>query len=406
MDFKLKNGKIYHKSGLEVVPKQNVLETLQTMYEKNKDILLGQSVVSLYKFVSNHYINITRKEVGEFLTSLPSKQLTNDIHKVVNKPIVERYPNARHQADLIDMSNYVKSNYGHNYIYVQVDVFSRKCWLRPLKQKTAEETSIALLSVLNEMDTTPVLLQTDNGGEFKEKYDDICEQVGIKHLFTESHSPNQTAIVERTNLRVRKILRQYFLSNNTFKWYNILDKVQDNLNNTYLQVIKSAPNEIWRPDNNPLTNRDFPATLIKGHKRLEAQKRQLDNARKKIEKYKEIDNYEEGDIVRVKMSSIFSNVRRIIKQGNSKQIVVTWTPYTFEVTKVIRRRNGTLERNRYELSDANGVPIRNHKGKVKYFYASELYQILSQEENIAPISMEDALKLNQVETSQTDALYE
>ena len=202
--------------------------------------------LSLYKHITSEYINITRFEVGEFLKSQNNYQLTYNPFKVVNKPIVERFPNARHQIDLIDMNAVIQANSGYRYIYVQVDVFSRKCWLRKLKKKTASEVSLALLSCLEEMNTTPIMIQTDNGSEFKRQFNKVCEENGIKHIFSISHTPNQNAIVERKNKDVRKILRKFFLDNNTLKWHNILEEVQSNLNATYIQTIKATPS--IRPD--------------------------------------------------------------------------------------------------------------------------------------------------------------
>ena len=69
-----------------------------------------------------------------------------------------------------------------------------------MRNKTAKETSLALLSV-SEMDTTPIIIQTDNGGEFKSAYNKVCKELEIKHIFSKSYSPNQNAIVERKKQR-------------------------------------------------------------------------------------------------------------------------------------------------------------------------------------------------------------
>jgi hypothetical protein len=305
-------------------------------------------------------------------------------------------------VDLIEMG-YENYNHNYNWIYVQVDVFSRKCWLRPMKTQSAEEARDCLLSVLHEINTTPIILSTDNGGSFKDVFDEECKDVGIKHIYSQAHSPNENAIVERKNKDVRKIIRQHFIHNNNFFWCNILDKVQDNLNSTYMVSIKACPNDLWRDTNTPLTHRDFPKSMIDHNVKLQSQKHQVETGRKKIEKYKAIDNLQIGDIVRVKMSSIFKNVAKVIKSKNTKQIVVTYTPYTFEITDTVNKRTGSLERRKYVLSNDQGIPIRNANGKTKYFYASELYPIYTAEENTVPFSMEEALRLNDVESNQNDA---
>ena len=309
-DFKLKNGKIVHSNGLEVVPKQNVQDVIQQEYEKNKDNLMGQSIVSLYKYFCNKYINITRSDIQAFLNSQPSYLMTYTPHKVVNKPIFEKFANARHQVDLLDLSALKNYNRNYQYVYVQVDVFSRKVWLRKLKTMSAEECSIALLSVLAEINVTPILIQTDNGTSFKAEFHDTCEENNIKHYFSNTYSANENAIVERANKRINKIMKQHFLSNNNFRWENVIEKIQNNLNETYLSVIKSTPNEIWTPTNQPI--RILPKNLATS-KRQRAIHLNMESSKRKLEKYKDIDSYEVGDIVRIKMSAIFSQQRKLIK---------------------------------------------------------------------------------------------
>ena len=185
-DFRIRQGKIYHKDGRLVLKKEQIKDTLTQEYEKNKELLMGQSILSSYKYITSKYLNVTRKDVQNFLMSIPQYALTYNPYKVVNKPFVSLYPNHRHQVDLIQMGH---ENFNRNYewIYVQVDQFSRKCWLRPIKTQSAEEARQCLLSVLHEMNTTPIILSTDNGGSFKDVFDQECEDAGIKHIFSNAH---------------------------------------------------------------------------------------------------------------------------------------------------------------------------------------------------------------------------
>lgn len=59
---------------------------------------------------------------------------------------------------------------------------------------------------------------------------------------------------------------------------------------------------------------------------------------------KKTDNLKVDDIVHVKMSSIFSKVRRLMKDGHTKEIVVNWTTDLFDVNRIIIPRNKLLER--------------------------------------------------------------
>ena len=67
--------------------------------------------------------------------------------------------------------------------------------------------------------------------------------------------------------------------------------------------IKATPNNLWRDTNTPLTHRDFPKSMIEHNVKLQSQKHQVQQGKRKIEKYKAIDNLQIGDICRIKMSS-------------------------------------------------------------------------------------------------------
>jgi hypothetical protein len=54
------------------------------------------------------------------------------------------------QADLADLGVIQAHNDDYRYLVVVVDVFSRYCWVHPLKQKTDKATCAALESIFDE----------------------------------------------------------------------------------------------------------------------------------------------------------------------------------------------------------------------------------------------------------------
>jgi hypothetical protein len=75
----------------------------------------------------------------------------------------------------------------------------------------------------------------------------------------------------------------------------------------------------------------------------------------------------------------------------------------YQIKKVIVPRNGLLERKRYVLETADGDVVRSAKGKQKDFYASELQH--APDGTQGNVTMEQALKLNQVERNKNDLQY-
>jgi len=403
IDFQLNTDDdlVYVPLNLIVIPKSEIEQELTKLY--NDDVnMLGKGIKNVYKYISSKYINITRDDVAEFLSKQKDFQMTRNIKKVVNKPIVERKPNNRWQIDLIDMTKYENYNYGKKYILNCVDVFSRKIWLRSLSNRLASSITNAVSDIIDEANIKPNIIQTDNGNEFKEEFKEFLSEQGITQIFNNPYSPNENAIVERSNQEVRKIIRTLMLADNSLKWYDKLDQVVEHRNNAFNETIKASPNQIWTADKNKISSRSLPESIIKDNPKLMARVNIVNKALKSIKKYEQIDNYEVGEQVRVKMSAIFNNIRKLLKEGNSKQIVVTYTPEVFFINKVIKK-NGVLERNKYLIENNEGNIVTKANGKNKYFYASDLLPFNDGEPS--NITMKQALKLNKVETNENDAIY-
>ena len=392
---------VYVPLNLIVIPKAEVEQELTKLYRDDVN-MLAKGVKSVYKYITSKYINITRNEVAEFLSRQKDFQLTRNIRKVVNKPIIEKKPNNRWQVDCIDMEKYLKNNDNRRYIFNCVDIFSRKIWLRALNNLEAKTTANAISNIIAEAGVKPNIIQCDNGVEFQGDFKKYLEENDITQIFNNPYTPNENAIVERSNQEVRKIIRTLMLADNSLRWYDKLDQVEEHRNNAYNESIKAYPNQVWSPDKDKVSPRTLPESVAKENPKLLARVNIAKKALKTIKKYKQIDNYEVGDQVRIKMSAIFNNIRKLLKEGNSKQIVVSYTPEVFTVNKVIQK-SGVLERNKYLIENNEGNILTKANGKNKYFYASDLLSFNDGEPS--NITMKQALKLNKVETNENDAVY-
>ncbi|WVZ64516.1 hypothetical protein U9M48_014018 [Paspalum notatum var. saurae] len=75
---------------------------------------------------------------------------------------------------------------GNNYGFVIVDDFSRYTWFAKRAQ--------------NEFNTSIVKIRSDNGREFDNtNIEEYCDEVGIKHEFSATYTPQQNSVVERKN---------------------------------------------------------------------------------------------------------------------------------------------------------------------------------------------------------------
>jgi transposase InsO family protein len=396
---------IYRPLDLLVVKKTDVELTLEKLYRDDPSAF-GKGIVSLYKYIITKYINITRKDVENFLKQQHNYQLTRNINKRTNKPIVADYPNQLWCMDLIDMEMY-KGKGGDNgrfrYILNVVDAFSRKLWLRKLVIKGSAQVAREFASICEEAGISPTYLLSDNGTEFKDEMSLYCRENNIKQRFTRAYAPEANGIVERANRDIRKLIRAFMLREKKLNWTDVLKDVQISKNKNYNSSIKTSPDEAWVANKNPIDERDIPDIITRANKPAIAKSSILKRAVAQIQRYEHEDNYAVGDRVRLKMSAIFQNVRKLIKENKTKQIVVTYSPDIYTVSRVIVPRRGLLERKRYILIKNNGDAVKSAKGKQKDFYASDLQHA----DNATPshISVLQALKLNQVETNKNDLKY-
>jgi hypothetical protein len=101
------------------------------------------------------------------------------------------------------------------------------------------------------------------------------------------------------------------------------------------------------------------------------------------------------------MSSIFSNIRKKVKQNDTKYQAVKWTPKIFQIKA--EQRTGVYERPRYSIVNENGRAVQTWKNGKKSFYSDELLLVSNRDE--PQMTMAKALELNGVKTNAHDLLY-
>ncbi|WVZ53082.1 hypothetical protein U9M48_004068 [Paspalum notatum var. saurae] len=91
---------------------------------------------------------------------------------------------------------------GNNYGFVIVDDFSRYTWVYFLEDKTEVAHVFRKFAkrAQNEFNTSIVKIRSDNGREFDNtNIEEYCDEVGIKHEFSATYTPQQNGVVERKN---------------------------------------------------------------------------------------------------------------------------------------------------------------------------------------------------------------
>ena len=402
-DFIVQNNVLIYKPDNLIVVKPDMKEqVLEEVY--NKLTSTGQGIAKFYHTICLNYVGIRRKDVEEFLVKQQSYQLSHPFQHHINKPILSYFPNERWAIDLIDMQRY--KNYNRNNIYILscIDYFSKKIWLRGLKHKMALDVVQAMNSIVNETNVYPKIIQKDNGGEFQGELNDWMKEHNIKYINTLSYSPQSNGLIESTNNQIRKILREISIRTNSLNWIDRLKTVCDDKNNQRSNSTKYTPNQLWTPTNTEviINNGKRHIPFVHGLSRRQIQEKVVNRIKEAAMKKLSHDNpFQVGDLVRVKMNALYSQVRQMIKNNDKKFIVVSYSPTIFRISKILEMDNIGYENKRYYLEYLNGEPLMtqlknnnpNASRKQKRFFASDFLKVDSIP-NEPLLSTKDALKLN------------
>lgn len=168
---------------------------------------------------------------------MAKRDIVNEIHRYSRLNFERRKYSMRGifntiQADLIDMQQFQKENRGYRYILIVIDVFSKKAYAQPLKDKTAKSVTNSMEIIFKQINHRIRNLHTDFGREFyNSSLKRLLEQYGnINHYST--FSIKKASIVERLIRTIKRKIYMELTFNISNKWYTILQDIIDNYNNT------------------------------------------------------------------------------------------------------------------------------------------------------------------------------
>lgn len=321
-------------------------ETIQTIYEEN----YYPNFEKLYKLVKKQDDTISKKDVKEFLNDQIENQLLKDqkIKRSETGHIVAYAENDIWQIDIFVLSKYAQpKNKGYEYIFVAIDVFTRKAYAVAMKTKTGTECAESLKQIIDTSKKAPVTIMSDNDKAFLssafteelDKYDIILDV----NILNDHHA---LGIIDNFAKRIKTTLSKTFLRTKTTIWINSLDKIVELYNNSEHSSLEGlTPNEASDPTNTEAI---------------------LDININKNQKNKTVSDIKPDDKVRIRISGSF-------KKGTEPK----WSDAVYSVVKVsgatIRLDNETRHKRNDllqvpENSESSGVNVivkRNNNNKIK-----------------------------------------
>jgi hypothetical protein len=182
------------------------------------------------------------KEIENLLASVESYTLRREYKNLRRNPSFSHFKRYQFQADLIDIQKFARWNDGVKYIFAVIDTFTRKAWVRPCKDKTANSILNAFKEILQEAKKPPLTLVTDRGSELRNKnFMLFCKNMKIKffHNFTSVHA----AYVERFNRTFQNLIYKYMSQFETRRYIDNLQNFVSSYNNREHRMIAMPPEE-------------------------------------------------------------------------------------------------------------------------------------------------------------------
>ena len=215
------------------------METLKSIYYNPTTGF--QSKNKLYEIAKER--GITKQQVDYFLNSQEVYQMHKKPNRVIKYiPIIAKYPMEILQVDLLQVSNLSSSNSGINYILLAIDIFTRKAFVKALKDKYSSTVVKGFEEIIK--DTKPKIIQCDYGKEFiNSEFRNLLKSYNIELQLIQVGDKNKIGIINRMCRTLRELLNKYMTAYKTTRYIDVLDKLVNNYNNSKHSTILFTPNE-------------------------------------------------------------------------------------------------------------------------------------------------------------------
>lgn len=193
----------------------------------------------------HHYLRGEKKlsDIRKDLAGIRTYTLHKEPKKITKfNPFFIYYKNQMWQADLVYLPNFINENEGAKYLMCVLEVFSRKLYVKIMKnkdKKTALETFDSIHRVIHE---SPEILYTDLGGEFNSReFKKYCVDNSIKQIFAlnDTKAPH----VERAQRSLQSIIYKIMEERQTRRFLSIISEAVNIYNNRVNRITGFSPNE-------------------------------------------------------------------------------------------------------------------------------------------------------------------
>ena len=204
----------------------------------------------LYKITQKTNPEITRQQIKHYFDTDTTSQLTKVQKK--QKPTghtVAFHLNELWQMDIFDLSRYQYFNDYNRYLLVAIDVFSRKAFVAPMKEKTPHDVIQAFDKLIQHVKPRSILSDHDGSflsKDFTEHFDKLQIPLNVNAI-SDHHA---LGIIDNFAKRIKTILTAMFLKNKNTKWIHEINRIVSQYNTMSNGALEGlSPNEACRDEN-------------------------------------------------------------------------------------------------------------------------------------------------------------
>ena len=345
-------------------------EILYTLYYKD-NFTFGRD--RLYKYIQEHFPNskISRRMVYNWLSRQELHQRFQQVRHTKNiQHTVLEEPKKQIGIDLVNMEHYEYK--GHKYILTGIDLFSKKAYARPLKDKEAKTVTKAMEDLIKNEIHYVSSIRSDNGSEFiADEFKKLLDKYEIKQVFSLAGKPQSNGQIENFNKTLKRALIMGMKINKNNDWISILHKVINNFNESIHSVTKHKPNDLDIEDDDDI----------------------LDDVKDEISD--SVTSRNESDKVKFKIGD---KVRIKLDEDEKGKGGENWSKKIFTVYRVMKSKNNISSPSYY-------VEDKDNKYTKKYYNNDLLYIPAVENASDEPERFEIAKLIKPINTQQGTCIY-
>ena len=174
--------------------------------------------------------------------------LADELHRPVIKKFNKRRVYSQFKdniwgADLADMQSLNKKNKGIKYLLCAIDLFSKCAFVVPLKDKKGISIVNAFNKIIKQSNRKPNKIWVDQGSEF---YNHVFKKWLSSNdiIMYSTYNEGKSVVAERFIRTLKNKLYKHMTATGKNVYYDVLDDVVNEYNNTKHSTIKMKPKDV------------------------------------------------------------------------------------------------------------------------------------------------------------------